>query len=156
MRFQSHANSCGPSSVANALKSLGITITEEQVENAIAKTQRKSDPKDIGGSNEMQIKRALNELKCGYVEFKLADYEAAWRMLRCYIDDGNPALLAVDLDTHWVAGVGTIGQQILLADGADNELVVSMSKDALQKRWGHVGDVTTYYGMAVTSIKKRR
>lgn len=154
MRYQSTDHFCGPAAVANALKSLGRNITEQQVEAAVAKSQRKGEPKSVEGTTQGQIKRALEVLKCGYQEFSLAHTEAAWGTLRSYMMDGHPVLLCVDDNEHWVSGIGVLGPRVLVVDGTDSELVLSYNKEEMLKRWGCPGDVVTYYGLPI--ISKRR
>lgn len=155
MRYQSTDHFCGPAAVANALKALGRNVTEQQVETAVAKAHRKGEPKSVEGTSHLQIKKALEVMKYNYAEFSLAHSEAAWRTLRSYLIDGYPTLLAVDDNEHWVSAIGVLGQFILVADGADSELVLSYDKERLLQRWGAHSDVITYYGLPIMPKKRR-
>lgn len=44
-------------------------------------------------------------------------------------------ILLVDANSHWVAAVGRLGDRILVADSADNDLVLSYSAEQLVDRW---------------------
>lgn len=155
MRYQSTDHFCGPAAVANALRALGRNVTEMQVEAAVAKAHRKGEPKAVEGTSHIQIKKALEVMKYRYAEFSLAHAEAAWRTLRSYLLDGNPVMLSVDSDEHWICAIGIIGTRILVADAADSELVLSYDREEMLRRWGSASDVVIYYGIAILDKNRR-
>lgn len=155
MRLQSTQNSCGPNSVSNALKALGYDISEDRIEDAVGKVQRQGGAQISDGTDINQLKRVLKLLKFGHAEIKLTDAEAAWRVLRTYLLDGSSVILSIQDDEHWASAIGLIGKNILVADGAITELVVSYDKHAMLKEWGNVGDITTYHGLAVVDSRKK-
>lgn len=154
MRLQSTQNSCGPCSVSNALKALGYDLSEERIEDAVGKVQRQGGAQIADGTDINQLKRVLKLLKFGHSEIKLTDSDAAWRVLRTYILDGSPVILSVQDEEHWSVAIGIVGRNILVADGAQTELVISYDKSAMLKEWGKVGDVTTYHGLAIIDSRK--
>lgn len=65
--------------------------------------------------------------------------EVALLMLLSCLDQGRPGVLCVEDATHWVAAVGTLGPRVLIADPADNELVLSLTRTDLAAKWEHGG-----------------
>lgn len=66
-------------------------------------------------------------------------------LLTHYLERGRPAVLCVDSGEHWVAAVGVLGDRVLVADPADNELVLSYTTAGLVARWGE----GRYYGVVL-------
>jgi hypothetical protein len=63
--------------------------------------------------------------------------------------DGAALILAVDGDSHWVAIVGALADRYIMADSADNELVLSLSEGELAQRWQTPGARRGFYALAL-------
>ncbi len=137
MRFQDHASNCGPASLSNALQAMGIVRSQEECA-VLCKTKPE-------GTSPKQLLKALKAL--GRVPAVLSEKRAAVALLflSFWLCEGRAVLLIVDDDTHWVAAIGKLGNRFLVADPADNELVVSLSLEELAERW--LG--TTHYGVVL-------
>ena len=109
MIFQGLRWTCGPAALVNALIAAGrYGVTEERAVNA-CKTTR-------DGTDEDDIKQGLEFLETDYEEFSSNSAENSWNWLRGCLMGGNPVLLAVDDDEHWVTAVGVIGNGIVIID----------------------------------------
>lgn len=69
-------------------------------------------------------------------------------LLEKALRDGRPVILLVENAEHWVSAIGLLGERVQIADGADNELVVSYPITEFANRWV---DATSkrkpYYGI---------
>lgn len=135
--MQDTAANCGPASLSNALQAVGVIRSQAECET-LCRTSG-TDGTSIKGlqSGIKAVGRypvALNERR----------YDVARLRLRDALVWGQAAVLCVDQNEHWVAAVGLIGHRILIADPADNELVLSLAIDELKARWGHGN---RYYGV---------
>lgn len=136
MRFQSHQSSCGPASVANALLALGIVRSEQEC-GTLCKTT-------VDGTTPLGITRGLRQVP-GIEPSPIRETRADVALLRlaALLRGGRPAILCVDNFGHWVAAVGMLGDRFLIADPADNELVLALDSGALLERWE--GDSKPYF-----------
>lgn len=142
VRYQSRQATCAANSVVNALSVLGHDVSEDQVVLA-------SGMRDLTkGMGEREVKRALTALGYTWDEIHVAQEPYGYFHLLDALRHGAPVLLAVDSDTHWVSAVGTLGGAVLVADGANNDHVVSYDRPSLMSRWAGVSR-RPYYGLAV-------
>lgn len=139
MRMQDTAANCGPASLSNALAAMGITRSQDECA-ALCKTN------GTEGTPPKRILAAIKALGRAPVVIREKRGAVALLMLDHSLRDGRGVLLCVDNEEHWVAAVGTIADRTLIADPADNELVLSLSRGQLADRWGGGG---TYYGVIV-------
>lgn len=139
MRMQDTAANCGPASLSNALAAVGIARSQAECET-LCKTS---------GTDGTSIRGLTGGIKAlGRVPITLNErrFDVALLRLVSHLAGGRPAVLCVDKNEHWVAAVGHIGTRILIADPADNELVLSLAADELKARWGHGN---RFYGVVV-------
>ena len=139
MRLQDTAANCGPASVSNALSALGISRTQAECE-VLCKTS------GTDGTSARNIIRAVQSLGCRGVQIRERRELVALLLLDHWLNEGAPIVLCVDQASHWVAAVGRLGPRILIADPADNELVLSLKKQELLERWASNGN---YYGVVL-------
>lgn len=141
MRLQSHQSLCGPASVANALRALGVrTASEDKVLLALKRSAGANDPHpEQDGTSAASLQRALQAQHMDGLSVTLNDWDVALAWLRDGLLRGHVSLLAVDWEgdqaTHWVTAIGLMGARILVADSADPEIVLSLSERELQARW---------------------
>lgn len=130
IRFQSTAANCGPAAVRNALLALGIPRSEEEIETLTGATA-------ADGTGPKGILKALHAvLPSPPGVINEAREDVAILKLLAALQAGHPVICCVDNDEHWVAAVGTLGNQILLvADSADNELILAYSPENFLSRW---------------------
>lgn len=141
MRLQDTAAGCGPASMSNALASLGIRRNLSECE-ALCKCT------GTAGTSPANLLRALATVE-DVEPATLAEIREDVAVLRlaAALSRGRPAILCVDGSSHWVAAVGTLGQgRVLVADSADNELVLSLTWEELAARWV-APTRTKYYGV---------
>lgn len=137
MRMQDTAANCGPASVSNALQALGIVRSQQECET-LCKTS------GTDGTSARNIIKAVQSLGCKGVVVKEKRAAVATLMLRHWLAQGRPSILCVDEASHWVAVIGALGDRILVADPADNELVVSVDSAELVDWWTAAGG---FYGV---------
>lgn len=139
MRLQSTQANCGPASLLNALVALGISRTEDE----LATLCKTTGTEGTSPRNLMAAIRALGRSPELINEKRM---DVAIMFVETWLREGRPVILCVDGDTHWVTAVGSMGKRIIIADPADNELVLSYSRSDLVDRWGSGG---RYYGIVV-------
>ena len=143
MRMQSSQANCGPTALYNAGCALGKKLDLNAVEKACRTTATE-------GTSARKMKSALERL--GFhlgCEIRESRDEVATLFLRNWLDCGYAVVITVDGDSHWVAAVGRMGCQYLLADSADNELVIGLSEGELVQRWRNPETKRGFYGLAV-------
>lgn len=129
----SQAN-CGPFALKNALAALGVERSAEELEKACGTTATSGTP------TRGILKAALKIDGCHPVKLRERRRDIALLRLKGALDWGRPAIL-VWCDSegnpggHWVAVVGMLGDRYLVADAADNELVLSFSAAEVAERW---------------------
>jgi ABC-type bacteriocin/lantibiotic exporter with double-glycine peptidase domain len=139
VRMQDTEANCGPASLSNALLALGITRSQAECEVLCGQTG--------AGVDERKMKRAIEAVGRSPAVISERRPVVALLFLERLLADGRPVLLAVDEDSHWVTAVAKLGPRVLVADPADNELVLSYDVEVLAARW--VGPRGRYYGLAV-------
>jgi hypothetical protein len=162
MRLQSHPNGCGPSTVANILRTLGFRTpsgddpSEDWVSRKAKLSAAMNDPHPGYGTIEWQIRRCLESLNVPHFQFSTSDPNLAAASLRGFLASGWPVMLAVDNDEHWVGAIGLVGERVLVADSADGELVVVYDTEQVVNRWATATDPAKFYGIVVTGKKRGR
>jgi ABC-type bacteriocin/lantibiotic exporter with double-glycine peptidase domain len=139
MRMQDTAANCGPASLSNALQAIGITRTQAECEE-LCKTS------GTDGTSIRGFQTALKSLGLHRKPINERRWDVSLLLLLSYLHDGHAAVLSVDGGEHWVAAVGVIGDRVLIADPAENELVLSLAPDALKARWGNAN---RFYGVVL-------
>ncbi len=135
MRMQDTAANCGPASLANALQAIGLLRSQDECASLCKTTATE-------GTTPKRLVAAVRAVGREPVIIKERREAVALLWLSHFLATGRSAVLCVDNDTHWVAAVGLLGERILIADSADNELVLSLSRAKLAERWG--GDGSCY------------
>jgi ABC-type bacteriocin/lantibiotic exporter with double-glycine peptidase domain len=141
MRMQDTAANCGPASLSNALAAVGIVRSQAECEHLCKTT-------GTDGTSAKNIIKAIKALdpEAGAV-IKEKRQGIALLLLAHWLTEGHPVILCVDNGSHWVAAVGMLGRgRVLIADPADNELVLSLKLSDLLDRWTQGG---VYYGVAL-------
>jgi ABC-type bacteriocin/lantibiotic exporter with double-glycine peptidase domain len=139
MRLQSTQANCGPASLHNALAALGIARTEDE----LATLCRTTGTEGTSPKNMMKAIRALGRAPEVINERRL---EVGLLWVEAWLREGRPVILCVDQSSHWVTAIGIMGKRVMVADSADNELVVSYSRAELVERWESDG---RFYGIVV-------
>lgn len=153
VRFQRTDYTCGPASIVNALRALGIRISEGE----IAALSR-ADPEN--GVNENGIMRTLKRLGYGCeVLPDVTSSEEAWQWISSQLRSGHPAILSVENFTHWASAVGMLGEsRVIYVDSQDGlesnrreNGVRSLTRAGLTRVWGSRGRGRRrkYYAIAV-------
>ena len=98
------------------------------------------------GTNSRGLEKALKSI--GILAERLYERrsDVARSFLWSAINAGKSSVLLVDEFDHWVSVVGVIGKRYVVADSADNELLLFYSEDELLQRWC-CGD--RYYGIVI-------
>lgn len=128
MRQQSHQHSCGAVALCNAAEAVGVRITEDEAINLVG-----ADP--VEGTQPSGIKKALKKLDLTASIVKTKDPALAYWTLVGALEHGNPAILLVDQDEHWVSAIGILGSRVVIADSADAGTVVITEYGRLMQRW---------------------
>lgn len=140
MRMQDTAANCGPASLSNALKAYGMDRSQAECEAACGTTA-------TDGTSHKQLIKGAKSFGCDTSLVKATSWEFAWLQLDHYLrEQGRPVLLCVDNASHWVTAIGKLGHRVLIADPADNELVLSLQANQLKARWVNG---KTFYGIAI-------
>lgn len=138
MRFQDNQSNCGPASLSNALQALGITRTQDEC----ARLCKTTGTDGTSAKNLLSAARAVGRDPLVLNERRA---DVAMLFLDNWLRMGRSAVLVVDDNSHWVAAVGLLGDRVLVADPADNELVLTYSRAKLADRWGG----PRYYGVVL-------
>lgn len=137
--MQDTAANCGPASLSNALAAQGIARTQDECA-AMCKTTA------TDGTPPKRLLAAIMAVGRKGVVIKERRADVAITFLAHWLDRGRPVILCVDQGQHWVAAVGMLGERILVADSADNDLVLSYSREELLKRWA---EGKSFWGVVV-------
>lgn len=129
--------------MSNALAALGILRTQTECEKLCKTDATKGTP----------TKQLMNGIAAveGLTPILLKEARRDVALLRVdkALGLGRPVILCVDSGSHWVAAVGRLGDRYLVADSADNELVLSRDVEALEARWRDKGTKHPYLGVIV-------
>jgi len=132
VRLQSTSANCGPASLSNALAAVGVVRTEAECEALCATT-------GTDGTSARGLLKAVRAVGREPIVIDERRALVAYLRLEAALRVGRAVVLCVDAMSHWVAAVGLLGARVLVADPADNELVTSVTPDALEARWSHNG-----------------
>lgn len=127
MRYQSRKSSCGPASLANALEAIGIERTEDELATL--------SKQDATGTSSVNLRKAAEAVGVETINVAEQRKESAGWAISSFLRAGNSGLLVVDNDEHWVACVGMLGNRYIIADSADNDLLLFYGLDELLTRW---------------------
>lgn len=162
MRLQSSQSLCGAAALANALRSVGVhKATEDRIVTLIKASADSSDGTPAAeGIGPAQLDRAASAFSYTLEPLTLYHPQAAYYALRGFLTDGKPCLLGVDVHQgdvgHWVAAVGLLGDYILVADSANDEIVVPYAWQPLCNRWKSDTDPAYLYSMVLKRTYKPR
>lgn len=140
MRQQSQQHTCGAVALCNAIEALGEPALSED------KATQLADSSAIHGTQPAGLKRALKRLKLGYQEIQTKSAPIAYWALFGALETGNPVLMVVDNEEHWITAIGVLGSRVVIADSADAGTVSVVEYEALMKRWC-AGD--QFYGLVI-------
>ena len=139
----SQAN-CGPVSVANALKSLGINRAVEELETLLGTSATE-------GTSTLKMLRGLVKIDGLLVRLITESRsEIAHLRLDAALRSGRPCVVCVDSGSHYVCAIGRLGTgRIIVADSADTELVLSYTWEDFMQRWHEDGTKKPYWGVVL-------
>jgi len=144
MRMQSSQANCGPTALFNAGCALGRKVSLEECEKVCRTSATK-------GTSPLQLGRGARSL--GFTvenEIREARSDISAMFLRGLVMRGMVPIIAVDADSHWAAVVGVLGGRYLVADSAENELVLSYSEGELLQRWQNPGARKGFYALVLS------
>jgi hypothetical protein len=144
MRLQDSQANCGSVAVKNALCALGIDRSTEECEILCGTTATQ------GTTPRRMIKglESIHELDVAIISETRK--EIALLLLQSALRDGRPVIILVDNNEHWISAIGLLGDRIIIADGADYELVTSNNSEGLLTRWCNSSSKRqSYYGIRI-------
>jgi hypothetical protein len=122
------------------LAAIGVVRSEDELGKL---ARQKTD-----GTSQAGLLKAIRSINPGWGHpVKFRDAHAAFASLWLHLNRGQPMILPVDNWEHWVAAIGAIGQRVLVADSADNELVLTYTTDEILARWE--GPRGGWYGIVI-------
>lgn len=134
VRYQTTKYSCGPASIANALKCLGKKVQEKNIIK-LSNTTKKL------GTDEHGIIKAITELGYNNNSFTTTNNNIAWNWIKKELYNGNPVILCVYNWSHWITAIGIMGDLIILIDPARTKRnkkengILTLNKRDLIKTW---------------------
>ncbi len=128
MRLQDNQANCGPAAMSNALAAIGLLRSQDEC-TVLAKTSATE------GTSTKKLLAAIRAVGRFPLVINEKRPSVAILYLCAMLDDGRSAVLCVDDGSHWVAAVGLLGERVLVADSADSELVVSVTRTELAEWW---------------------
>jgi len=156
-RFQKEDFSCGPAAIVNALRALGIKLSERDVIFLAGTTDQ--------GTDEDGIMRALASLGYQVVVLDTYDSTEAWEWLRSELMLVRPVILCVENFGHWTSVVSIFGERVIYVDSQDGlesnkreNGVRFLTRRGLTRIWGARGrgHRRRYYALSVVPPKKKR
>ncbi len=135
MRGQDAEANCGPFALMNALRSLGIVRSREELETLCGTTM-------TAGTSPAKMYRGAGKLGLHGAPTKITERRLDIAMLKlrhALLAEGRPVVMVWHAGEHWVAAVGMLGERFLIADSADIELVISMSAEEVAEKWADGG-----------------
>lgn len=136
VRGQDTEASCGARALYNALAALGIKRGTEELERLCGVTMTDG----VSTKRLVNVMRTIEGLHPVVIRERRKDL-AMMRLHEAAIA-GRPVIIVVQCekpDDHYVAvlsAVGVAGSRYLVADSADNEIVISKSAEELRDWWG--------------------
>lgn len=154
MELQKRGYSCGPAALRAVLYVYGRSFSEAGVRRWAGTTPE--------GTDEDGIKKAIAHYGFRQREHQTSSIRDATNWIKGNLRKGNPMLLCVDAEAHWIAVVGMLGKKIMVFDPAKKKngrlrysgLRLYHPSD-LAVRMSHVEDgIIQYYGMVVLPGKE--
>lgn len=133
MKFQENSWSCGAAAVVNALRVLGVKLSEKRV-RAAAGT-------DEEGTDEIGVKESIKTFGFRPTEYYSNSSTEAFAWLNGMLLTGSVVILCINHWSHWVTAVGIIGQKVIIIDPANTKANVSengvfiWSRRTLMEKW---------------------
>jgi len=142
MRMQDTRASCGVYALYNALFALGITRSPEEL--AILCKTTATD-----GTSPAKLFAAAGKID-GTQPWRIStsNPSSASGLLFFALMNGRPAIASVDRGEHWVSVVGHLQSRLLVADAAQNDLVLSLNAEDFMKRW-NCGGRNAFYAVVL-------
>lgn len=135
MRMQSSEANCGCTALYNALYAIGIHRSLEECE-----TLCKTNATD--GTYTTNLVEAIAQIRgCNPVVISRREPQFSLFALGDGLRRGRSAVLCIGGDRHgsdnehYVAAIGLIGNRVIIADSASNELVESWRQIKIQRKW---------------------
>ena len=145
--YQAEDWSCGPASIVNACRVLGLRVSERSVRSLCGTTP--------DGTDDVQMIAAVRSLGLTATPHHSSDVAAAWAFVRSNAMEGRPSLICIDQWRHWVSIIGTIGGLVIIADPIDTKTnraengIHTMSRTALVRRWRCRNEDEPFYAIAI-------
>lgn len=146
MKFQRDRYSCGVLAIVNGARALGVRLSERGVRAHTGTTK--------DGTTQHGILNALERLGFSKsVEFSIADKDTAFLQVLTSVEAGEPVILSVEEDRHWVVVFGALGKRVLTFDSWNSQNnkaeagVEVWSAHALRKWWTKQDG--KYYGIVM-------
>jgi len=143
---------CGPTALQNALRSLGLFISQEELVHLC-------NTSDEDGTDEKGMMQALDRLPVDYYQIHDFNGTAALSSLDCSLSCGEPAIICVDDWEHWVVVIGKLGVRYIIFDSTNDDWnreeqgCWSVDADTLIKKWRcsdeHADGEAPFYGITV-------
>lgn len=142
--MQNSQANCGPTAVLNALCALGIVRSMEECELLCGCTAQ-------DGTSPTKLLKGLKTIhELNPWAFAESREPVAIAFLECALHDGAPVIMLVDNGEHWVTAVGLLNKKVLIADGADSELVISYPIESIASRWKNTSTKRgNFYGIRI-------
>lgn len=127
--MQDSQAACGVYSLHNGLCALGVYRSPEEL--AVLCRTTATD-----GTSPAKLLAAAAKVD-GAKPWKIVAGRAdvASGLLFLALSNGRPVLPLVDKSTHWIAVVGHLKDRLLVADSAQNDLVLSLDAGTFMERW---------------------
>lgn len=132
MRCQDAQHNCGAFALYNGLRALGIERSTDECERLCGTTA-------TDGTPTRGLVRAAKTIEgCSPVVIRERRRDIALLRLHGALTRGRPVILSWTTKVpgdHWVTAVALLGERYMVADAADNELVLSLAVDEVADRW---------------------
>jgi predicted double-glycine peptidase len=157
---QCRSYTCGPASIANAIRQLGKNIFEDDVVDAIKKFHKNWEIRK--GTDAPDMRRAIRHF--GYKPiwrkwFRYEDFREAMKWLRENLRNNIPVILSVDNNEHWVCALAETRDRIVINDPNVTSRTFSfLGLSRLKQRWWCVynkGKSQEYFGITVVPKGKK-
>lgn len=139
MRYQSKKFTCGPAAICNAMLVYGEYYQEDDLTK-----ECKTTP--LQGTSEAGVIAGIKFTGRQVEVHKGRDSLTSVMWVDTSIRLGTPVILCVDKWGHWVTVIGAVGDKYLVADSANDRLILPYTSLELVDRWNYD---SRYYGIAV-------
>lgn len=153
MKFIEHGFTCGPASIRNALRCLGLRCSEKKIAQLCGTSSYR-------GTSGRKMIIGLQALGFKVNRINLRDRKKALQNLASALRRSSPVILCVDRDDHWITAIGQLGERVIIFDSGTDPFnlrengVHVLSPRCLAKRWINNGGI--FYGLAVLPKTKNR